>query len=269
MTAEMMAELTLRNPLAECLAAGRLALAMIVQKVPSSDIALAAQSCGFDALSVDLEHSVISEAQAAQISIAAQGAGVTPLVRVGGHDPHAIGRVLDAGAFGIIAPHVESADEARAIVAACRFAPLGSRSASYHWPQFGYRSLDPQAMRSALNAAVTVVVMLESPQAIARAEAIAAVPGVDIVHIGALDLSDALGTPGRVDTPEMLACFERVIDACRRHGKTAGIGAVAGNPALAQRLVSRGVRFLTAGVDWDFLLAAARNRVQSLRALEI
>ena len=269
MTPKMTAELTLRNPLAECLAAGRLALAMIVQKVPSSDIALAAQSCGFDALSVDLEHSVISEAQAAQISIAAQGAGVTPLVRVGGHDPHAIGRVLDAGAFGIIAPHVESADEARAIVAACRFAPLGSRSASYHWPQFGYRSLDPQAMRSALNAAVTVVVMLESPQAIARAEAIAAVPGVDIVHIGALDLSDALGTPGRVDTLDMLACFERVIDACRRHGKTAGIGAVAGNPALAQRLVARGVRFLTAGVDWDFLLAAARNRVQSLRALEI
>jgi 2-keto-3-deoxy-L-rhamnonate aldolase RhmA len=257
-----------RNPLALALAQGRVALAMIVQKVPSADIAIAAASSGFDAISIDLEHSVLSEAQAAGISLAALYAGVAPLVRVASHEAHTIGRLLDAGALGIVAPHVETPDEARAIAAACRFAPRGSRSVSYHWPQLGYRTYEPLAMRAALDAATSVVVMLESPQAIERADEIAAVPGVDIVHIGSLDLSDALGVPGRMDDPRMLACFERVIQACRRHGKTAGIGGVGGHPAIARRVIEQGARFLTAGIDWDFMLAAARSRVQSLRALE-
>lgn len=258
----------LRNPLAQSLAAGRVALAMIVQKTPSVDIAIAAASCGFDALSIDLEHSVISEAAAAGISIAALGAGVAPLVRVSSHDPHAIGRLLDAGALGIIAPHVESAEQAKAIVAACRFAPQGTRSVSYHWPQLGYGAYEAVAMRTVLNEATTVVVMLESPEAVERADEIAAVPGVDILHVGSLDLSDALGVPGRMDDPRLGACFEQVIAACRRHGKVAGIGGVGGNAVVARRVIAQGARFLTAGIDWDFMLTAARSRVQSLRALE-
>ena len=108
----------LRNPLAETLAAGRLGIAMIVQKMHTVDIALAARSCGFDALSVDLEHSVISESAAAQICQTALQVGVTPLVRVPSHDAHYANRMLDAGACGIIAPHVSCADEAHAIVRA-------------------------------------------------------------------------------------------------------------------------------------------------------
>lgn len=258
----------LRNPLAEALAAGRVALAMIVQKMSSVDIAIAAGSCGFDAISDDLEHSVISEASASQICITAVNAGITPLVRVPSHESHVMGRLLDAGALGIIAPHVESADEARAIVAACKFAPEGGRSVSYHWPQLGYRSCAPKAMRAALNAATTVVVMLESPLAIERADDIAAVPGVDILHVGSLDLADALGAPGRVDDPQMDVCFERVIAACRAHGKVAGIGGVGAHPGVARRVIVQGARFLTAGIDWDFMLAAARARVQSLQTLE-
>jgi 2-keto-3-deoxy-L-rhamnonate aldolase RhmA len=200
--------------------------------------------------------------------MAAMQAGVTPLVRVPAHEAHPIGRLLDAGAMGIIAPHVENADEARAIVAACRFPPGGVRSVSTRWPQFGYRVHDAAAMRQALDASTTVVAMLESPEAVEQAEAIAAVPGVDIVHVGSLDLAEALGVPGRVDDPRVAACHDRVIQACRRHGKTAGIGAVAGQPALARRVVDLGARFITAGVDWDFLLTAAHSRVQSLRELD-
>ena len=258
----------LRNPLAETLAAGRVGLALIVQKCSSVDIALAAQSCGFDALSIDLEHSVISEGDAAQIAVTALQCDVTPLVRLGSHDAYIANRLLDAGALGVIAPHVESADEARAIVAACRFAPHGARSVSHHYPHFSYRSIDAASARAALNAATTVAVMLESPQAIEQAEAIAAVPGVDIVHVGAVDLCDALGIPNRIDDPRVMECFERVIDACRRHGKVAGIGGVGGHPEVAQRVVRRGARFLTAGIDWDLMLTAARQRVADLRQLE-
>jgi 2-keto-3-deoxy-L-rhamnonate aldolase RhmA len=255
----------LRNPLAETLAAGRLGLALIVQKATCVDIALAAQSCGFDALSADLEHSVIPEAAAAQICITALHAGVTPLVRVPAHDTQCANRMLDAGALGIIAPHVESADEARAIVSACKFAPRGTRSATDTWPHFGYRSHEAVAARAALDAATTVVVMLETPQAVERADQIAAVPGVDIVHVGTVDLCDALGIPGRIDDARVTACLERVIAACRALGKVAGIGGVAGSPEVVKRVVALGARFLTAGIDWDFMLSAARQRVQALR----
>lgn len=259
----------IRNPLAETLAAGRIGLALIVQKATCVDIAIAAQSCGFDALSIDLEHSVISEADAAQICVTALRSGVAPLVRLPNHEAHVANRLLDAGALGVIAPHVESAEQAKAIVAACKFSPQGRRSVSYHWPHLGYRTdYDAQAVRAAFNAATTVAVMLESPAAVERAEAIAAVPGVDIVHVGSVDLADALGIPGQLDDARMTECFERVIGACRRHGKVAGIGGVGGRRDIAARVVALGARFLTAGIDWDLMLSAARQRVQMLRQLE-
>lgn len=257
----------LRNPLAETLAAGRLGLALIVQKSISVDVAVAAQACGFDALSVDLEHSVIPESAAVQICITALNTGVTPLVRIAGHDGHAANRLLDCGALGIIAPHVETAEQARAIVAACKFAPWGTRSATYLWPHLGYRPHEAVAARAALNAATMVVAMLETPEAVERADEIAAVPGVDILHLGSVDLCEALGIPGRVDDPRVEACFAKLIAACRKHGKVAGAGGVAGSPRVVRRIVAMGARFVTAGIDWDFMLAGARQRVGQLREL--
>ena len=242
---------------------------MIVQQMPSVHIALAARQCGVDALFVDLEHSVIPESAAAQICIAAQLAGVTPLVRVPSHDAHYANRLLDAGAMGIIAPHVGSADEALAIVRACKFAPMGERSVAGSWPHLGYQSLPLDAIGPMFNAATTVIVMLETPQAIDRADEIAAVPGVDILHVGSVDLCEALGLPGRFADPALEHCFERVAAACRRHGKTAGAGGLGAHPAVLQKMLNLGIRFATAGIEWDFLLAGARQRVGALRELEL
>ena len=259
----------LRNPLAETLAAGRLGIAMIVQKMHTVDIALAARSCGFDALSVDLEHSVISESAAAQICQTALQVGVTPLVRVPSHDAHYANRMLDAGACGIIAPHVSCADEAHAIVRACRFAPHGTRSLAGSWPHLLYRPWPVADSLRVLNAATTVVVMLETPEAVERADEIAAVPGVDIVHIGSVDLCDALGIPGRYHDPALERCFERLVAACATHGKIAGAGGLGGTPEVMQKVLRMGVRFVTAGVDWDFLMAGARQRASLLHGMAL
>ena len=256
----------LRNPLALTLAAGGLGVALIVQKVASVDIALAARSCGCDAISLDLEHSVIPEHAAAQVCVTALYAGVTPLVRVPSLDGHYANRLLDAGALGIIAPHVENAEQARAVVRACKFAPEGERSAAGNWPHVGYRpGSDARALRQAFNAATTVVVMLESPEAVARADEIAAVPGVDILHIGTVDLCDALGRPAEYGHPEVMACHERVIRACQRHGKVAGAGGLAHTPALVRQVLEMGARFVTAGVEWDLMMAGVRQRVAGMR----
>lgn len=259
----------LRNPLAETLRAGRLGISMIVKQVQSVDIALAARSCGFDAINIDLEHSVIPEASAAQICVTALHAGITPLVRIPSHDGYYANRILDAGALGIVAPHVGCAEEARAIVRACRFAPLGERSVAGSWPHFGYQSLPADKARRVLNASTMVIVMIETPEAVERADEIAAVPGVDVVHVGATDLSDAMGIPGKFADPAIERSFERVIAACRTHGKFAGAGGLASVPEVMQKMVHLGVRFVTAGSEWDFMLAAARQRAGILRQLPL
>ena len=259
----------LRNPLAETLKAGRLGIAIIVKQVQSVDIAIAAKTCGYDAINVDLEHSVISEAAAAQICVTALHAGITPLVRVPSHDGHYANRLLDAGAMGIVAPHVNSAEEARAIVRACRFAPLGERSVAGSWPHLGYRAWPAGEVRQLLNATTTVVVMLETPEAVERADEIAAVPGVDILHVGSTDLCDALGMPGKFADPALARAFERVVAACRAHGKIAGAGGLGSATDVMQSMVRIGVRFVTAGNEWAFMLAAAQQRAAMLRNLKL
>jgi 2-keto-3-deoxy-L-rhamnonate aldolase RhmA len=259
----------IHNPLAEKLATGGLGVAMSIKQVQSVDIAIAAGSCGYDAIVVDLEHSVISESAAAQICVTALHAGVTPLVRVPSHDAHYANRILDAGALGIVAPHVGSAEEARAIVRASKFAPLGERSVAGNWPHFGYRPLPAETTRRELDAATMVVVMLETPQAIERADEIAAVPGVDVVHVGGTDLCDALGIPGRYDDPALERCFERVIGACRAHGKIAGAGGLGSVPDIMQKVLRMGARYVTAGNEWAFMLGAARQRATMLRQLSL
>lgn len=263
------AQSLLRNPLAETLASGRLALSLIVKQVDTVEIAVAAQSCGYDAINVDLEHSVISERAAAQICVAALNLGITPLVRVPSHAAHYANRLLDAGALGIVAPHVNSAEEARAIVRACKFAPLGERSVAGNWPHLRFRSFPADEVRLLLNRMTTVVVMLETPEAVERADEIAAVPGVDILHVGATDLCDAMGMPGRFTDPRLQAQFERVAEACRRHGKVAGAGGLGTAPEVMQKMIRLGVRFVTAGNEWAFMLAAARQRATMLRQLPL
>ncbi|KDD16036.1 HpcH/HpaI aldolase family protein [Bordetella bronchiseptica] len=259
----------LDNPLMARLRGGGLGLSMIVKQVQSVDIAIAAHSAGYDAINIDLEHSVIPESAAAQICLMAQRMGVTPLVRVPTHDAHAINRILDAGAQGIVAPHVESAEQARQVARAARFAPAGERSVSSSWPQLGYRKYPAATARKLLDDATIVIVMLESPQAIEQADAIAAVPGVDILHVGTSDLCDALGIPGQFDHPRIAECVARVARACQRNGLVAGCGGLGNNPEVMESMLALGVRFLTGGNEWAFMMTEATRRARMLRALRL
>ena len=255
----------LRNPLAETLKSGGLGLAMLLKHARTGDIALAAKTCGLDAVYVDLEHSVVSESDAAQICVSAQLAGITPLVRVPSHDAHHATRMLDAGALGIVVPHVESAEEAAHVVRACKFAPDGERSVAGAWPHLAYESWPPQEARRALNAQSMVIVMLETPEAVERAASIAAVPGVDVLHVGSTDLSEALGIPGQFGHAKMEDAFARVIATCREHGKITGIGGMGSAPDVIRKYVSMGARFVSAGTEWGFMMAGAKQAVALLR----
>ena len=229
----------LRNHLKEKLARNEVTASMTVRLVRGIEIARIAKTAGFDSLYVDMEHSSFSLETTGQICMAALEAGVTPLVRVPGLAE--VSRVLDAGALGVIAPHVRSAAEARDYVRAAKFPPLGERSAAGPLPHLHYRAFPAAEADAALNAATLLMVQFESAEGVAKADEIAAVDGVDMVMIGSNDLLADLGLTGQYDHPRLREAYAKTIAACRKHGKHVGVGglASAGGPCGGVRAHGR------------------------------
>lgn len=262
----------LTNPLAERMRRGELGLNLMIRHARTVDIALVAKTCGFDGLFFDLQHGVISESDVSQMAVAAMNMGVTPLVRVPEKDYAAALRMLDNGALGIIMPEVTTVEDAKNSVAACKYPPVGNRGAFGGWAHFGYRSIPAADARKAINDATLLILMIESKAALASIEAIAAVPGVDVIHIGTNDLSTDLGHPGEMTHPDVMAAIERVVKACKANGKFAGVGGLYGGESAAKALASvvkLGARFITSASEWNLMMAAGIERVKALRALDL
>jgi 2-keto-3-deoxy-L-rhamnonate aldolase RhmA len=246
------------------LAEGGLVLCMGLRQARTPDIPMIAAQSGFDAVYVDLEHSPASLETTSVLCTAALGAGITPLVRVPGHDVHMAARVLDGGALGVIFPHVNMAAEAEAIVAGCRYPPLGRRSVMGPSPALGYRPMPLGDVNTTLNAETLLIAMLETPEGIANADAIARTD-VDVLLIGSNDLCTELGIPGELRHPKLMDAFRRTADACRSHGKVLGIGGVRGDLELQAELFNLGGRFIIAGSDVTYLTSAANADAKRLR----
>ena len=259
---------SVRNAAKERLEAGELALGMGVRMSRTVDIAKAMKTCGYDWLFIDMEHSSLNLDTAAQICVAAQSAGVTPIVRVPGFEHHHASRVLDGGAQGIVVPHVNTPDTAARIVRQCRFPPLGRRSVVGGLPQLDFESYSVAESTEAVNASTLVIVMIETPAAVENADAIAAVEGVDGLLVGTNDLCMEMGMPGRVGDPAVMEAQAKVIDACRRHGRFPGLGGVY-DPSLMERYIEMGMRLILCGNDLSMLIAGASARSKQLRGLEL
>lgn len=260
-----MPDYAVRNTAKRKLAAGELVLCMGLRQARTPDIAMIAAACDFDAVYVDMEHSPISVDTTATICTAALGAGITPIVRVPGHDLRLATRVLDGGALGVIFPHVNSAEEAAAMADGCRYPPLGHRSVMGPGPALGYREMPLGDVNERMNAETLLIVMLETPQGIANADAIAATPGIDMLLIGSNDLCTELGIPGQLRHPKLRDAFEATAAACKAHRKILGIGGVRGDLELQSELFRLGGNFIIAGSDVTYLTAGARADAKRLR----
>ena len=254
-----------QNNAKKALQEGRLVLCMGLRQARTADIGAMAAACGFDAIYVDMEHCPISHEVTSAICVAAIGQGITPLVRVAGKNPNDISRILDGGAQGIIIPHVNTQEEARAIVSAAMFPPIGHRSVMGASPALGYRSQPLGEINGLLNGDTLVIVMLETPQGIENADAIASVPGIDMLLIGSNDLCTELGIPGQLKHPKIKEAYEITAAACRKHGKFLGIGGIKGDLELQTQLTAMGARFLIAGNDVSYLMSAAKKDATALR----
>src|ERR1051326_3384004 len=246
------------------LAGNELVLCMGVNQLRTPNIAMIAAACGFDAVYIDLEHNPTSLETAASVCVAGLGVGITPIARGTSHYPHDATRILDCGAQGVMVPHVQNAAEAKAIVEACLYAPKGHRSAFGSGPALGQAEVCRR-----LNDETLLMAMIETPEAVANADAIAAVEGIDVLHIGASDLSTEMGIPGQYTHERMRAAFETVAKAARSRGKAMGVGGVRQDFEFQSWLLRLGVRYLTGGSDVGYILSAGRADVKQLRELKL
>ena len=165
-----------------------------------------------------------------------------------------IGCALEAGAQGIIVPHVERADQARAVVDAARFAPLGNRSFVATRVHTLFRPGNAAKMMPLLNTETLIIAVIESAVALQNLQEIAAVPGLDVLLVGTNDLSNSMGLHRQLDHPKVIAACERVSAICQAHGKHLGVGGLVSRPDLARDVITRlGATYATAGSDAAFL----------------
>jgi 2-keto-3-deoxy-L-rhamnonate aldolase RhmA len=220
-----------------------------------------AAEIGFDWLLIDLEHGSGSLADLRGMLLACRHAAAAPIVRIRSIDPDTVKFVMDSGAAGIMFPYVSSAAEARRAVEAMKYPPQGSRGVAVvtRASQYGAQWNDyyAQANRESL-----VVVQIETPQAVAAAEHIAAIEGVDVLFVGPMDLSVNLGCPGDFTPPHFIAALEQVVAACRQHGKVAGI---LSRPQLVDQHRQLGFRFLALGSDTGAVQSGLQQALHAIR----
>jgi 2-keto-3-deoxy-L-rhamnonate aldolase RhmA len=217
-------------------------------------------AAGADFALFDLEHTGWDAGTLRRVLAAGRGTGVYPMARVIRAEYDLISSALDAGARGIMAPMVESAQDAELLVACAKYPPIGRRG-------FGVLMSDELAdgagaLAERSNRENVVIAQIESPRGIENADAIAAVPGVDLVWLGQFDLTLGMGIPGRFGDPQYRAAVEHLVAACRRHGKP--LGQLIGTAAEGAALREQGFDVLAYADVWVFE-RSLRERVDALR----
>jgi 2-keto-3-deoxy-L-rhamnonate aldolase RhmA len=257
-------EAVISNPVRARIAKDEVALGLSIRVGRSGEIAEIARLTGHDFIFIDRQHALFNIETIGHLAYAALGCGVAPFVRVRSVDDPDVGVLLDNGVTGIVFPEVRTADEARRAAAAARFAPVGSRGIKGAYTRLGASVGSGQQAAARLNEHTVVVCMLESAEGVANADSIAALDGVDGIHLGSNDYLFSIGKPGQFADPSLHDAQEAVLAAARQHGKFAGCG---GDRDVARQiaLVGRGFRFLTTNSDIAFLSAAAGDWVSKVR----
>jgi 4-hydroxy-2-oxoheptanedioate aldolase len=217
---------------------------------------------GYDWALIDLEHGAGGEREALSQVQALEATPAAPVVRIESNARQRAHRVLDLGACGIMFPHIDTAEQAREAVAAMRYPPEGVRGVAFANRACGFGSNFRPYMEASLGALLCIV-QIETPEAVANADAIAAVDGVDVSFIGPSDLSHSLGILGQFDHPRYVDAVDKTAAAGARHGKATGI--LLPKPDDLGFYRQRGFTFLASGSDGVLLNNAARALVTKLK----
>lgn len=256
----------MRTSLRERLSGDRVLVGLGACVIRTPEIVTVTRSCGFDFLLVDTEHGALAISDVASIAVTSFEAGLPCLVRVGGPGAPDLARVLDCGAEGVVVAHVERVEDAHHVVEKCRFLPLGKRSLPSPLVRLGFRVPLAGQIMEEIERDVLVVLMIESGLGVENAEAIAAVPGVDVLMIGANDLAADMGHVGDVGHAKVQAAFAKVAGAAHAKGKTFGIIGVP-EPLVLSHGLDLGAKLIVATNDINLMIDQGLATVARVRDL--
>jgi 2-keto-3-deoxy-L-rhamnonate aldolase RhmA len=252
------------NPLKPKLLAGASSYGLFAFEFYSPGLPQIAQEAGAEFILYDMEHSGAGIDTIKQQLAYCRGLEIVPFVRVPATQYNFVARALDAGAMGIMVPMVETAEQARDIVTWAKYPPVGRRGAVLGAAHDDYTGGDVPEKFAKANERCLLMLQIETERGVANVEDIAAVPGVDCLWIGFLDLSSFLGVPGEFSHPKYVAAVDRIAAAGKKHNKV--LGTAAPNEVFAKEYVARGFRMVSFGTDVSLLQSALSQRLRAMRS---
>jgi 2-dehydro-3-deoxyglucarate aldolase/4-hydroxy-2-oxoheptanedioate aldolase len=252
------------NAVKQKLQAGGVSVGTMAFEFASTGIGRLAAGAGAEFVIFDMEHTGWTIETIRMLMATTRSADTVPMVRVPATQYHFLARVLDVGAMGVMAPMVESADQARVIAESCRYPPVGRRGAGFGLAHDDYAFGDLIAKMRSCNEHVLLIAQIETAAGLERVDEIAAVDGIDVLWIGQFDLSNFLGIPGQFGHDAFSRAVDRVVAACRRHGKTAGILTLSVDESKTR--LAQGFRCLAYGGDLWLYQQALEQGVSQIRS---
>jgi 2-keto-3-deoxy-L-rhamnonate aldolase RhmA len=253
------------NRLKQVQAQGGIPIGHMVWEFATRGIARLVDSADPDFVIFDMEHSSVDLERIADLMGWARACRFAPFVRIPQGLYHFAARVMDAGALGIMQPNVESAAQAKALVDAVKYAPLGRRGVGLGTAHTDYRTVDPAAYFASANQNSTIICQIESDAGVENAQAIATTAGVDILWVGHFDLTQSMGIPGQFDSQRFEDAMRHVAETAKRHGKAAGVQP--GSREQAQQWMQWGYNVISYGADTAVYRNALADGIKSLRSL--
>jgi len=247
------------NSVKQALAEGGVALGSMVFEFFTPGIARICANAGAQFVMYCMEHTGAGfETLKPQFALC-RALGIVPLVRVPATEYHFVARALDVGALGVMVPLVDTAEQAERIVSFTRYPPQGRRGAAFGFAHDDYQGGDVLAKMQAIHERTLVICMIETRAGLENVDAIAAVPGVDVLWLGHFDLTNFLGIPGNFSHPIYRDAVKRIAAAARKHGKSAGY--MAASEALGREYLDHGYRMIASGTDQGLLQNAIGNLI--------
>lgn len=252
------------NRVKRALLNGEVQIGTWVNVLRTPQIAQMLATAGFDFMYIDMEHSILSIETVGDLCYAALAAGLVPIVRPPAKEPHLLSRPLDGGAMGLLIPHVDTREEAEAVIRAIRFPPQGERGMNLQGVHTGFGRANGDEYVKSTHAETLLLVQLESDRGIGNLDTILSVDGVDGAVIGRADLSTDLGLPGQTNHPQVVRRVEMMIAACERHRKIPGL--LVQDVASAKEWIAKGIRLVPYANEVSLLINAGARAVAEIRS---
>ena len=252
------------NRFKEQIAKNNFSIGHMVQEFGTRSQAKVLEQIDIDFVIIDTEHSAFTSANVADMVAWLKATDIAPFVRIPQIQYHFIARTLDAGALGIMVPNVKSGAEAKSVVNASKYAPIGDRGVGLSAAHTDFKKVVPHEYMAYSNRNTTLICQIESKEGLGNIEDIATTPGIDVLWVGHFDLSQSLGIPGQFEHEKFLRAIQHVADIAKKHGLGAGIQP--NSIGDANTWMNMGFNVISYGNDHLVYMNALKNAVDKLRS---